>query len=57
MLSLGPYRVPDAGRDMQRIWNEAPERVVKFQLGQAYRLPLWAALTHQPAERLFRHFG
>ncbi len=22
MLSLGPYRVPDAGRDMQRIWNE-----------------------------------
>ena len=24
MLSLGPYRVPDAGRNMSRIWNEVP---------------------------------
>ena len=46
MLSLGPYRVPDAGRDMQRIWNEAPERVVKFQLGHKYRLPLWELVYH-----------
>ena len=46
MLSLGPYRVPDAGRDMQRIWNEAPERVVKFQLGHRYRLPLWELVYH-----------
>ena len=46
MLSLGPYRVPDAGRDMQRIWNEVPERVARFQLGQAYRLPLWELVYH-----------
>jgi hypothetical protein len=46
MLSLGPYRVPDAGRDMQRIWNDPPERVAKFQLGQEYRLPLWELVYH-----------
>jgi hypothetical protein len=46
MLSLGPYRVPDAGRDMARLWTNAPERVVKFQLGQAYRLPLWELVYH-----------
>lgn len=46
MLSLGPYRVPDAGRDMQRIWNDVPEPVAKFQLGHAYRLPLWELVYH-----------
>jgi hypothetical protein len=46
MLSLGPYRVPDAGRDMQRIWTEVPETVSRFQLGQAYRLPLWELVYH-----------
>lgn len=47
MMSLGPYRVPDAGRDMTRIWTNAPERVVKFQLGQQYRLPLWELVYHE----------
>jgi len=46
MLSLGPYRVPDAGRDMMKIWNEVPERVAKFQLGHKYRLPLWELVYH-----------
>jgi hypothetical protein len=46
MLSLGPYRVPDAGRNMQRILDQAPERVGRFQLGQAYRLPLWELVYH-----------
>jgi hypothetical protein len=46
MLSLGPYRVPDSGRDMARIWTNAPEAVVKFQLGHAYRLPLWELVYH-----------
>jgi hypothetical protein len=46
MLSLGPYRVPDSGRDMLRVWNDVPERVVKFQLGHAYRLPLWELVYH-----------
>ncbi|MBE3123912.1 MAG: carbohydrate binding domain-containing protein, partial [Planctomycetes bacterium] len=46
MLSLGPYRVPDSGRDMQRIVTEVPEPVAKFQLGHAYRLPLWELVYH-----------
>ena len=46
MMSLGPYRVPDSGRDMARIWTNAPERVVKFQLGHQYRLPLWELVYH-----------
>ena len=46
MMSLGPYRVPDAGRDMARIWTDVPERVAKFQLGHRYRLPLWELVYH-----------
>ena len=46
MLSLGPYRVPDAGRSMQKILDEVPERVAKFQTGQKYRLPLWELVYH-----------
>jgi hypothetical protein len=46
MLSLGPYRVPDAGRDMQRIWHEVPGPVAKFQTGHFYRLPLWELVYH-----------
>ena len=46
MLSLGPYRVPDAGRDMRRIWDEVPENVAKFQVGCKYRLPLWELVYH-----------
>ncbi len=46
MLSLGPYRVPDAGRQMQEIWDEVPERVAKYQLGHEYRLPLWELVYH-----------
>ena len=46
MLSLGPYRVPDAGRNMMRVLDEIPERVAKFQTGHAYRLPLWELVYH-----------
>jgi len=46
MLSLGPYRVPDAGRNMIKLWQEVPERVAKFQLGHKYRLPLWELVYH-----------
>lgn len=46
MLSLGPYRVPDAGRRMQTIWTNVPEPVAKFQLGHNYRLPLWELVYH-----------
>ncbi len=46
MLSLGPYRVPDAGRQMIKVWDEVPERVAKFQTGHGYRLPLWELVYH-----------
>jgi hypothetical protein len=46
MLSLGPYRVPDAGRQMLKVWDEVPERVAKFQTGHSYRLPLWELVYH-----------
>jgi len=46
MLSLGPYRIPDAGRNMRKLWDEVPERVAKFQLGHKYRLPLWELVYH-----------
>jgi len=46
MLSLGPYRVPDSGRDMRRLWTEVPERVAKFQTGHYFRLPLWELVYH-----------
>ncbi len=46
MLSLGPYRIPDAGRNMRELWYDVPERVEKFQLGHDYRLPLWELVYH-----------
>jgi hypothetical protein len=46
MLSLGPYRIPDAGRNMRKIWDEVPERVAKYQVGHKYRLPLWELVYH-----------
>jgi len=46
MLSLGPYRVPDSGRDMMRVWDDVPEEVAKFQTGHFYRLPLWELVYH-----------
>ncbi len=46
MLSLGPYRVPDSGREMSRIWNNVPEQVAKFQIGHVYRIPLWELVYH-----------
>lgn len=46
MMSLGPYRVPEAGRDMLRVWNKVPKAVATFQTGYAYRLPLWELVYH-----------
>ena len=46
MLSLGPYRVPDAGRNISQVWTNVPPRVAKFQLGEKYRLPLWELVYH-----------
>jgi hypothetical protein len=46
MLSLGPYRVHDSGRNIQEIVTEVPEQVAKFQTGHFYRLPLWELVYH-----------
>ena len=46
MMSLGPFRVPDSGRNMARILDEVPGSVAKFQVGEAYRLPLWELVYH-----------
>lgn len=46
MMSLGPYRVPDSGRNIPDIWEEAPERTVKYQVGEAFRMPLWELVYH-----------
>jgi Glycosyl hydrolases related to GH101 family, GH129/Carbohydrate binding domain len=46
MLSLGPYRVDDAGRNMQRIVQQVPPQIEKFQTGAFYRLPLWELVYH-----------
>ena len=46
MLSLGPYRVPDSGREMLKTWHDVPPRVAKFQTGHKYRIPLWELVYH-----------
>jgi hypothetical protein len=46
MLSLGPYRVPDAGRNMEKILDVVPPNITTFQLGERYRLPLWELVYH-----------
>ena len=46
MMSLGPYRVADAGRNMSHIVEEVPPAIAKFQTGHYYRLPLWELVYH-----------
>jgi hypothetical protein len=45
MLSLGPYRLPDAGRDMLLYKPPTPD-FLKFQVGHFYRIPLWELVYH-----------
>ncbi|MDQ3813242.1 MAG: carbohydrate binding domain-containing protein, partial [Armatimonadota bacterium] len=45
MLSLGPYRLPDAGRDMIKYKEPTPD-FLKFQVGPFYRVPLWELVYH-----------
>jgi hypothetical protein len=45
MLSLGPYRVPDAGRDLLDFKQPTPD-FYKFQVGPMYRAPLWELVYH-----------
>ena len=45
MMSLGPYRLPDAGRDMLQYKPPTPD-FLKFQVGHFYRIPLWELVYH-----------
>jgi hypothetical protein len=45
MLSLGPYRLPDAGRDMLK-YKAPTADFLKFQVGHYYRIPLWELVYH-----------
>lgn len=45
MLSLGPYRLPDAGRDLLEYKTPTAE-FLKFQVGHYYRIPLWELVYH-----------
>ena len=46
MMSLNPFRVPDSGRNMVKIWDDVPENVQKYQVGESFRLPLWELVFH-----------
>jgi len=46
MMSLIVCRVPDAGRNMAKIWEEVPPEVAKYQTGETYRLPLFELIYH-----------
>jgi|GEM_PF-955690 len=45
MLSLGPYRLPDAGYTMID-YKEPTEDFLKYQVGPYYRVPLWELVYH-----------
>jgi len=46
MLSLGPYRVHESGRNMIQIIDEVPPQIERFQVNPALRLPLWELVYH-----------
>ena len=46
MLSLGSYRVHEAGRNMMRKVDQVPPQISRYQVGEKYRLPLWELVYH-----------
>ena len=45
MMSLGPFRLPDAGTFMMEYRKPTPE-FLKYQVGAQYRIPLWELVYH-----------
>ena len=45
MMSLGPYRVPDAGRNMYK-YHAPTDKLLKYMVGPRYRVPLWELVYH-----------
>ena len=46
MMSLGPYRIEDSGRNMDKIIKNPPKQITEFQVNEYYRLPLWELVYH-----------
>lgn len=45
MMSLGPFRLPNAGTFMMEYQKPTPD-FLKFQVGSMYRIPLWELVYH-----------
>ena len=45
MMSLGPYRLPDSGRDLMDYKTPTAD-FLRFQVGSFYRIPLWELVYH-----------
>ena len=45
MMSLGPYRSPDAGQAMYQYKTPTPD-LLKYQVGPGFRVPLWELVYH-----------
>jgi hypothetical protein len=45
MMSLGPYRLPNAGTFMMEYQKPTPD-FLKYQVGPTYRIPLWELVYH-----------
>lgn len=45
MMSLGPYRLPNAGYETMAYKTPTPD-FLKFQVGHFYRIPLWELVYH-----------
>ncbi|MDR2117489.1 MAG: glycoside hydrolase [Planctomycetaceae bacterium] len=46
MLSLGPYRVHESGRNMIQLVDDVPPQIEHFQVNPVLRLPLWELVYH-----------
>jgi len=46
MLSLGPYRIENSGRNCSNLIDDAPEQITNYQLNEKRRLPLWELVYH-----------
>ena len=46
MMSLGPYRREDAGRNVDQFFDNVPSQILEYQLNEKRRLPLWELVYH-----------
>lgn len=46
MMSLGPYRREDAGRNVDQFFDNVPSQIYEFQLNEKRRIPLWELVYH-----------